>query len=75
MTTVQSDVVSETIRRPEFILTIGYMLFRPPFPLHENKGCNEQNQECPFIGNLSPEFTWEDVVEGRTIMADGSRTE
>jgi len=27
----------------------------------------------PFNGNLSPEFTWEDVVEGRTIAADGSR--
>jgi hypothetical protein len=26
-----------------------------------------------FDGNLSPEFTWEDVVEGRTIAADGSR--
>jgi len=28
----------------------------------------------PSIGDLSPEFTWEDVVEGRTITANGNGT-
>gem|GEM_PF-4925986 len=37
------------------------------------RGWDEQKQEWVFAEAISPEFTWEDVVEGRTIMADGSR--
>jgi len=37
------------------------------------RGWDDQKQEWVFKEFMSPEFTWKDVVEGRTIMADGSR--
>ena len=37
------------------------------------RGWDEQKQEWVFKEFMSPEFTWEDVAEGRTIAADGSR--
>jgi len=38
------------------------------------KGWDEQKQEWVFKEFMSPEFTWEDVVEGRTITAGGNST-
>ncbi len=37
------------------------------------RGWDDEKQEWVFKEFMSPEFTWEDVVEGRTITADGSR--
>jgi len=36
------------------------------------KGWDEQKQEWVFAEAMSPEFTWEDVVEGRTIVGNAS---
>ena len=38
------------------------------------KGWNEKKKELVFAEAMSPEFTWEDVVEGRTITAGGNMT-
>ena len=38
------------------------------------RGWDEQKQEWVFKEFMSPEFTWEDVVEGRTITAGGNST-
>lgn len=38
------------------------------------KGWDEQQQKWVFAEAMSPEFTWEDVVEGRTITAGGNST-
>jgi len=40
----------------------------------KTKAVMNRSRSGPFNGDLSPEFTWEDVVEGWTIGAGGDST-